>query len=182
MIHSIGIIETSSIAKGFESADAMVKTANVELIEACTICPGKFLIVVAGSVADVKAALAAGADFAGSTLVDQMELANVAPEVPEALRGVSPAAEIDAMGIFETFTAASGVLAADAAVKAASVQILELRLARGMAGKSFFTVTGTVASVKAALDAAKATVSAEGLLVQSVVIPSPHESLKRLSL
>jgi microcompartment protein CcmL/EutN len=182
VIHSIGIIETSSIAKGFEAADSMVKTANVELVEACAICPGKFLVVVVGGVADVKAAMAAGAATAGETLVDRMELANVDAAVPEALRGVCAAVDIDAMGILETFTAASGVLAADAAVKAASVTIIELRLARGMAGKSFFTITGNVGAVKAAMDAAKADAAKAGLLVQAVVIPSPHEALKRLSL
>lgn len=182
MIHSIGVLETSSIARGYETADAMVKTAAVELLEAMPICPGKFLIIVVGAVADVSAAMSAGAAVSGEFLVDKMELANVAPEVPDAIRGVSPAERLGALGVFETFTAASGIEAADAAVKAAAVSLLELRLARGMGGKSYFTITGNVAAVKAAVDAARVKAAEAGLLVQSVVIPAPHESLARFAL
>ena len=37
---AIGFIETDSVAAGIEAADAAVKTASIELLEARSICPG----------------------------------------------------------------------------------------------------------------------------------------------
>ena len=182
MNYSIGIIETNSIARGYETADAMAKVAAVDLIEATPICPGKFIIVITGSVASVSASMAEGAAVAADYLIDSMELASVHPDVPAALRGTSAPPAIEALGIFETFTAAAGVLAADAAVKAAQVSIIELRLSRGMGGKAYFTLTGSVSAVSAAIDAATASASASGQLVAKAVIPSPHADLRGFAL
>ena len=45
-------------------------------------------------------------------------------------------------------------MAADAAAKAAGVASVEMQLARGIGGKAFFTVTGPLAEVEAAVEAA----------------------------
>ena len=55
--NSIGIIELASIYKGFEVQDAVLKSANVEKLIARTICSGKYLIMIRGSVSDVESAL-----------------------------------------------------------------------------------------------------------------------------
>jgi microcompartment protein CcmL/EutN len=178
---AIGIIELSSIASGYVVADAMVKTASVDLAEACPICPGKFVVIVRGAVADVHSALDAGRAMAGSHIVDTMELANVHPEVLAAMSGVSVPGKLEALGIVETFTIAAGVLAADAAAKAADVRLIEVRLARGQGGKAFVSLTGSVASAKAAIEAAEAAIAGGGSLVNAVVIPAPDESLSRFA-
>jgi microcompartment protein CcmL/EutN len=69
------------------------------------------------------------------------------------------------------------VIAADACVKAAEVQLIEVRLGRGMGGKSFVLLTGDVAAVEAAVRAAESLEEAEGMMSKSVVIPSPHPDL-----
>ena len=66
---------------------------------------------------------------------------------------------------------------ADAALKAADIQGVELRLGSGLGGKAYFTFTGDVAAVEAAADAGKALVRDSGLLVDIEVIPSPAERL-----
>ena len=43
MRSAIGIVETSSIAKGYEVADAVLKTADVQIVVNRTICPGKYI-------------------------------------------------------------------------------------------------------------------------------------------
>ena len=63
------------------------------------------------------------------------------------------------------------------AAKAAGIRLIELRLAKGLGGKAFFTMTGEVFEVEAAMDAALRVVGAGGNLVRSVVIPRPHEDL-----
>ncbi len=182
MNHSIGILEVLSVARGYEAADAMVKTAAVELAEASPICPGKFLIVVTGAVADVSASVAAGAAAAGDALVDRMELASLHPDVPAALSGNADPPRIEALGILETFTAASCILASDAAVKAAEVALIEIRLSRGMGGKSYCCLTGSVSAVQAAVDAGAAVASSLGQLVARISIPAPHEDLRKFIL
>ena len=57
---AIGAIELSSIGIGYQIEDEMLKAASVELLIARTICSGKYLIVVGGSVSDVEAAIRAG--------------------------------------------------------------------------------------------------------------------------
>ena len=48
---SVGGVETSSMARGFAVTDAMLKAADVKLLVSRTVCPGKFIALVAGRVA-----------------------------------------------------------------------------------------------------------------------------------
>lgn len=51
----------------------------------------------------------------------------------------------------ETFSLASSISTADTAVKAANLELIEVRLGRGLGGKSFLMITGEVAAVEAAM-------------------------------
>lgn len=179
MEEAIGIAEITSIAAGYEVCDAMVKAAAVQLMDAIPICPGKFMILVGGTISDVGSAMQECEEVAGPNLVEQTEIPNVHPALFSAIYGTTKVDAIDALGILETFTISSGIVAADAAVKAADVDLLELRLSRGQGGKAFFTVSGQVAAVRAAIEAGEQAIEALGTLVKSVVIPSPHESMVR---
>lgn len=106
-----------------------------------------------------------------------MVIPNVHADVFPAIAGSNPIEPKGALGIVESFSVASLIEAADAAVKAANVQILEIRLAMALGGKAFFTVSGEVSSVRSAVDAGAAVVSERGLLVNRVVIASPSKQL-----
>ncbi len=41
MSKAIGMIEFKTMSTGVTAADAMVKTSEVEIVEAQTVCPGK---------------------------------------------------------------------------------------------------------------------------------------------
>ena len=69
---------------------------------------------------------------------------------------------LEALGIVESFSVASLIEGADAAVKAANVQLIEIRLAMALGGKAFVTMTGNVAAVQSAVDAGGAGGGAEG--------------------
>jgi microcompartment protein CcmL/EutN len=45
---SIGLVELGSIAAGFQVCDTMLKTADVELVLARTICSGKYMVLIRG--------------------------------------------------------------------------------------------------------------------------------------
>jgi bacterial microcompartment shell protein len=174
---ALGVVELSSVARGVVVADAMVKKAPVELVFARAVSSGKFVVLVSGAVADVEEAMACAVETAQATLVDRLMLAQAADGVRAALRREArEVGAVDAVGIFETFSVASTLLAADAAVKAAAVEVAELRLADGMGGKAYFVVAGAQADVEAALFAAEH-VTATGMLLGREVIARPHEDL-----
>ncbi len=133
---AVGLIETSSIARGLVTVDAMAKRAPVEVVLARPVSPGKHLVLVSGAVADVNEAMIAGAETAAHTLVDRLELAQVADELLSALARVGDAPVVvssaHSLGIFETFSVASALLAADAGCKEVPVRLAELRLADGL--------------------------------------------------
>lgn len=174
---SIGGLELSSMARGYEAADAMLKAAPVGLLLSRTICPGKYLILVTGEVAAVTAAVEAGAERAGESRVDDFVIPNIHPSVFPAIEGAAPPEKLEALGVVETFSAASLIDAADAAAKTASVRLIEIKLAMAMGGKGLVTFTGSVAAVEAAASAAADSASLKGLLVQKTVIPQPRPEL-----
>ncbi len=175
---AIGLVESSSIALGIKATDAMLKTAYVELVQAEPASPGKFIAVVAGDVAAVQAAVAAGEQAAESSLLDSLVVPNLHPQVYPAVRGEVRTAGIEAVAVIETLTVAGAIKAADAAVKAAAVELLEVRLARGLGGKGYLAVTGDVGSVQAAAEAAEYAAAEGGGHLATTVIPAPHADLK----
>jgi len=176
---SIGAIELSSIGVGYRIQDEMLKAASVELLIARTICSGKYLIVVGGTVSDVEAAIQAGLAAAGEAIIDHLVLPAVHESVFPAL-GQSVTLHDDessALGVIETFSGVSVLAAADAAAKAARVIIFRIHVAMALGGKGLCLMTGTVADVRAGIQAAAEEVRRRGLLVSEVVIPRPSREL-----
>ncbi|MBS4030926.1 MAG: BMC domain-containing protein [Clostridiales bacterium] len=180
MYKSIGLVEFGSIALGIIGADVMLKTAEVELITAGTVCPGKYTVMVGGGVAAVESSVRAGVKQNETSVIDEFIIPNVHPEVFPAIAGVNNISQIDSLGVIETFSVASLIIAADAAVKAGAVRLVEIRLAIGMGGKSFVTLTGDVAAVKSAVQAGSDVAAVSGMLANKVIIPSPHSRLKEV--
>jgi len=177
MIRAIGLVEFNSIAKGIESADAMLKTGQVEVIVSRPICPGKYITLVWGDISAVESSVKAGIAKGDVHVVDDFILPYVHPQVIPACSAGNDIAEIHSLGVIETFSVAAMIVAADAAVKAGDVDLIEIRLGMGLGGKSFTTLTGDVAAVNSAIEAGAQTAATKGLLVQKVVIPSLHKSL-----
>jgi microcompartment protein CcmL/EutN len=173
---AIGFIETSSIARGIEATDAMMKRAAVDLLLTTIVPRGKYLVLVGGAVADVESALRAGLESAEGVVVDHFLIQNVHPQLPAAIKGRVKAELSEAVGIIETKEIASAIYAGDAAVKAANVRLIEARNQPG--AKGMVVLTGEVGAVRAAVAAGVATVK-QGMLVAEVVIPRAHEALAR---
>ena len=174
---AIGSVELSSVAAGFAVVDVMLKAADVELLIARTICSGKYLALIAGAVADVRAAVAAAVTAGGDAVIDTCVLPNIHPDVFPAIAGNQGAEKGDALGVLESFSVAALIEAADAAVKAADVKLMEIRLAMALGGKAYFLLTGSVAHAEAAVTAGAAVLEERGVLVHRVVIPRPRPEL-----
>ncbi len=177
MMNSIGFLELNSIAKGVEVADIVLKTAAVNLVFSKAGCPGKYYLLFTGEVAAVKASLDAGHAIGGSHVVDSCVIPRVHPQVIKAINMTAMPETMQAVGVMEFFSVTASVYGADAAVKTANVDLVDVRLGTGIGGKSFVVLTGEVAAVTEAVKAGVSTPNAEGMLVSSVVIPSPHPEL-----
>jgi len=174
---AIGFLELNSIAKGIEAADAMLKAAQVRLISAKPSCPGKYNVLISGNVAAVQSSTDAGIAVASAHVVDQLVIPRVHPQVIEAINMSAVPERMNAVGILEYFSVAASILGADAAVKAAEVTLLEVRLGMGIGGKSYVIMTGDVAAVEAGVAEGEAVAEDSGMLVSRVVIPNPHTDL-----
>jgi len=174
---AIGIIELRSIARGMYTTDVMLKQANVELLRAHVVCPGKYIILVAGAISQVRSAIEAGREVAPEVVVDACILPNVHPSVFPALTATTSVEHVRAVGVIETYTLVASIVAADIAVKAAPVELIEVRLPFAMGGKAFAVMTGEVSSVRSAVNSAAEQLKDEGVIDSFVVIPSPHKDL-----
>jgi len=176
-MNSIGLVELTSIAAGMQAADIMLKTSQVELILSRTICSGKYMVMIGGEVAEVQSAVDSAINQIDFAVIDSFVIPNVHKDIFPALSGHSQIDMLEALGILESFSVASLIEGADAAIKTANVKIIEIRLAMALGGKAFCTLTGDVAAVRSAVDAGAKVISDRGLLVNKVVIPKPRPEL-----
>ena len=177
MNQCIGFLELNSIAKGVEAADSILKTAETRLLFARAGCPGKYYILFSGEVASVTSSLEAGKAIGQSHVVDSVVIPSVHPAVLLAINQVVEPVPVNALGVMEYFSVTAAVWGADAAVKAAEVDLMDVRLGTGIGGKSFVILSGDVAAVHEAVEAGVAAARGNGLLVSQVVIPNPREEI-----
>jgi len=168
------LLEFDSIAIGIEAGDAMAKRSLLGMLRAGTVQPGRYLVLACGEVADVEEARTAGLTVGEGSLVDEIFLPDVHPEVVTALVGARRTESRDAVGIIETRTVAATIGAADAGVKGADVMLIEIRLADGLGGKAYLLFSGEVSAVEAAVEMGVASLSRRQGLVARVVIPQIH--------
>ena len=178
-LKAIAMIELNSIAKGVAVGDEMLKAADVELVFAQPICAGKYMVMVSGDVDSIERANEVGKSVAGEFLVDDFVIPNVHASIFAAITATTWIKRVASLGIIETFSVASSIMAADAGVKAADVEIIEIRCATGLGGKSFLYLTGSVDSVEAAVEAGIDALEGTGLVLSHVVIPSPTDEIIR---
>lgn len=183
---ALGVLEVGTIAKGIVVADAALKRSPALLVHSRAVSGGKHLVMIEGGVAEVFEAMAAGRLAAGTVLLDSVELPAADDQVwPMLGAPVSPPDWTDdpaaeAVAIIETKTVCAAIAAADAACKVADVRVQDVRFAVDLAGKAYFTLTGSLDSIEAAADAARDAVSAPAAdrLVALEVIAQPSPDLR----
>lgn len=179
MGNAIGMIELTSIARGIETSDFMAKAAQVEILRASTICPGKYVIIVAGAVGDVTESMETGIKRGEEYVVDTLLIPNIHPQLIPAIAATNQVEELEAVGVLEFYSVAAAIAAADIAVKAANVTLIEVRIGFAIGGKGFVTLTGDIGAVKAAVDMAR---ESSELILESAVIPRPSQKIQEFLL
>ncbi len=175
---AIAMFELNSIPAGTEAADAMVKRAPIELLRIGTVQPGKYVILIGGSVAAVEESYIEGRRVAGDALMCQIMLPDVHEDVYESVNGVRRPNDGDALGIMETSTIPAIVLAADKAVKMTDIVLVEIRLGDGLGGKGVMSITGKLEDVQESIAAGLASLKNADIVKRSVVIPAQHAELR----
>ena len=175
MAKAIGMVEVTTVSTGFAAADEMAKAVDVEVLQAEVTCPGKFVILVTGELSAVKASVDRAEGRFRDKVIDTFVLGNPHESIFPAIYGTAQPEDVNALGVLETYDVAALIVAA----KTAIVELIELRLAKGMCGKSYMTLTGSVSAVQAAIDRAKAEAGDKGMFLDSTVIARPSDKIKK---
>lgn len=176
---ALGMIEFKTVSSGITVADQMVKSAHVEMIEGQVVCPGKYIALFKGDLSAVRSAVDIAEESAAGHLIGTFVLGNPHEDIFPAIYGTTRVDHVRALGILETYDVASLLVAADLAAKTAAVRLIELRIAKGMCGKSYMMLTGEVAAVQAAIDKAKESTAEKGTYLDSSVIANPDMQMCR---
>ena len=177
MSRAIGMVEYKTVSTGIQAADLMLKTADVEILEAQVVCPGKYIVLITGDLSAVNASVEASKTQYPQQMIDSFVLGNPHESIFSAIYGASEIEEVKALGVLETFSAASIIVAADAAAKTSLVELIELRIAKGMCGKSYMLLTVDVAAVEAAIERGKEEAGNSGMFLESSVIAGPDKRI-----
>jgi microcompartment protein CcmL/EutN len=176
---SIGVVEFKSIAAGINAVDIIVKASQVKIIDAKTICPGKYYIIFSGMVSAVKNSLLIIEGESGDFIIDSVVIPNVYEQIFAGLTGTSEITKPQSIGVIETLTSPSIIWAADAAIKATDIDIVEVRIARAIGGKNICVINGALSDVTESIKAGIQYPQEKGFLVDSEIIAAPHEDLYR---
>ena len=103
MSKAIGMVEYKTTSAGVVAADSMVKTSEVSIIEAQTVCPGKYIAIITGDLSAVKAAVDAAVTTYEDKCIDSFVLGNPHESLFPAMYGTTVIEDISALGILETY-------------------------------------------------------------------------------
>jgi microcompartment protein CcmL/EutN len=172
---AIASFELSSIARGYFLLDKIVKKAHVKILEASSVSPGKFFILINGDEASVAESRIELLNLCESTLIDEVYIPHLHQEVLPGLYAQNRFQVSESIAIVEVATVSSGLLSCDRALKSADVHLIDFRNARGIGGKSFYFLTGSLDNIQAAVIEAAQAINSRGTLIRTEVIPNPHE-------
>ena len=170
---ALGLVEISSIARGYVTVDALVKRAESRVIIGAAVTPGKFVLAFDGPVAEVEESMDAALEAAGDFLLDRVFLPGPHDQVIPGLFGNYPETSVDAIGIVEYSTVASAITGLDKALKDGEVDLLVMRLASGIDGKGYFAITGELYFVEASVEHAINVVE-RSRVINHEIIARPH--------
>lgn len=176
---AIALIEFSSIATGVIAGDAMVKKSPISMLKAGTVSRGKYLVLIGGSTASVEESFKEGLSVGAAAIVDKVFLPDIHPQVLDAMLGIRNKVIYESFGIIETTSIAAAIEAADAGIKGAVVDIIEIRMGDALGGKAFVMLNGKVEDVEAAVEIGMNAITNKALWRNKTIIPSLHSEMAK---
>lgn len=177
---AMALLEFESIATGVLASDLMVKKSPIALLRCGTIHPGRFLILVGGSVASTQEAYVAGMKLGETehSLIDSVFLGDVHPALHDAVLGTRRDLVGDALVLVETRSSPALLAAVDAAVKSTPMVLSEIRLGDDLGGHAFALLSGDLSDAETALDICAD--RAGGQLLARTLLPRLDPGLRTL--
>ena len=175
---AIALIEYSSIATGILAGNEMLKKAPITVIKSGTVHNGKYLVLIGGSVASVEESYTIGLVIDPDNVIDSMILPDVHQQLHDGILGSRLECTEESLGIIEASSVSTMIKASDAGVKGADVNIVEIRLADDIGGKSFTIYNGSVEEIQAAVEIAKEAIDVPEHWVNETIIPNLHADMK----
>jgi microcompartment protein CcmL/EutN len=153
---ALAMLEISDLPRGFRALDAIAKEAPVVVIAAGTVQHGHYLVAFAGEVEPVELSFARGIERAKDALVDSVLLPHAEPRILPSLRDglIRHPTPGDSLGVVQTSSSPTLLLAVDAALKGALVELVELRVAEGLHARGLAALWGSQHDVEAAVELA----------------------------
>jgi len=151
---ALALLEFDTIASGIMASDLMVKRSPIALLRCGTIHPGRFLILIGGSVASTEEAYAAGVELGENerTLSGKVFLGDVHPSLHDAVLGTRKDLAGDALAVIETHSSPALLAAVDFAIKSTPVMLSEVRLGDDLGGHALALLGGDLSDVEIALE------------------------------
>ncbi len=165
------MIDLRDMPLGLRALDALAKEAEVEVLAAGTVQAGEYLILFGGQVEPVQRSYQRALRTAAAGVVDGVMLPWAEERIVPAIRdgAVRWPAPGDTLGVVQTTRPPTMLKAVDAALKGALVELVQLRIAEGLGGKSIATIWGETHDVEAGIEEAERAIGA-GAGLSSVVI------------
>ena len=175
---AMAAVEFKDISTGMYATDAMLKKSPIGFIKCGSITNGRYMTLIGGSTASVQEAVSEGLFWGGGNVIDEVTLADVHPQLHDAILGKRLAGGDGTLAILETPTVCSNIRSAEKALKGTTVKLVEIRLAdAGLHGKGLSIFQGELYDVEAAVDIAVADIQDRGLEATWKIITAPHEAL-----
>jgi len=177
---ALALLEFETVASGVLASDLMVKRAPIALLRCGTVHPGRFLVLVGGSVASTEEAFEIGVKLGETerTLLGRVFLGDVHPSLHDAVLGERRELAGDALAVVETHSSPALLAAIDAAIKSTPVELCEVRLADDLGGHALALMSGDLTDAETAL-AICSERAGDQLLAQSL-LPRLDPDLRRL--
>ena len=203
-MNALGLVEVYSFTTAITVADIAAKAADVKIIAFDrnrpidpNAIPLVMVVKMEGNVSAVKAAVEAGVRYAkaeGKYIISHI-IANPADSVekmgylmdinkdkfnkklPKTLLGHEPIVGVASdIGLLEVQGLVASIEGLDAMLKAADVRLIHTE--KRLGGRlCTFVITGSVSSVKAAIEAGEQSAAKLGKVYGKAVIPRPHDEI-----
>jgi microcompartment protein CcmL/EutN len=145
-MNTIGIVEFKDIPTGIWTLDKVIKNSEVGVYKAGTTCPGKYFFIIYGDNESVKIAL----NEVEVSLKIKL-ISGVSKKILEILKGKNNVEIEKSIAIVEYTTISESISSLDHVLKNTDAKVLKLVLGYGIAGKSYYVITGDVSSIEEAV-------------------------------
>jgi microcompartment protein CcmL/EutN len=178
---SLAMLLLGDVPEGLFILDALAKEAQVVILQTGTIQNGRYLILFGGEVGPVERSWRRALDTAGSHVVDEVFLPHAEARLAPAIQNgtIRWPAQGDTLGVLQAETPPALVRAADAALKGAHVDLVELRVGDGLGGRAIASLWGETHDVEAAIGHARASFERAGVEgTSTTIIPRADASVR----